>query len=59
MGTQKMEVLNNFDETNIASVEKAIKNPTKKVFTMLQENNECKVEVTEGSRDKCADIICS
>ena len=62
METLKTEVLNNFDEINIASVEKAIKSTRQQkgaVFTMLQENTECNVEVTEGSMEKCANMLFS
>lgn len=61
MEKNKKCVLDNFDEANIALLENIVKSTTqpKQAFTMLQGNTECNVEVTEGSMEKCADILFS
>lgn len=54
--------LDNFDDENINSVEMLIEEEKsssnkKRAYTMIQDNSFCDVEVTQSSRDKCAEIL--
>lgn len=55
----------NFDDANLASVEKLIMEAMqdtsreKRAYTMLQDNLPCDVEVTLASREKCAHALLS
>jgi len=56
--------MDNYDEANIADIEKAwekekskSKAKKRKVYTMIQSNAPCKVEITEESRRLCAKAL--
>lgn len=63
MDNARKATYGNFDEANIASVEKLIQTDSrdetrdKRAFTMLQVNSSCKVEVTQSNRQKCANML--